>query len=234
MILLQQPPAYSLTIYYIYRFSGEIITYLEIALLIWGIYKIKYFQGFYKFLLLNLCLATLLDIISLVTVKMNLTNNQPISHLYLLQETVTLGLFYFFTITAEKIKPIIKYSILSLCAYIIFNALWQQGYWQMPTKPAFIEQLIFTVLGMILYSQIFMNNRKNNLRSTPIFWFNLYVLITVSSTLIFFLIIESAMKMSDNVSMIIYTIKNVLVILCYIFWAIGVTKLRITSHQPHL
>jgi hypothetical protein len=226
MITLIQPLTYSPIIYSIYRLSGEMVTYVEIVLAFWALINFKLFKGCYFWLLANICISTILDIASLVTVKMEIKNNQPINHLYLLLETITLGLFFITIIKNKTLKNYIKYVLFAFSILLIFNAFWDKGYLTMPGKIAIIENIILVVCSLLLYRQMSNESKTGLFNKSALFWFNLYVLIAYMSVILFFLVINNAMKMSDDVAMSIYSIKNFIGVSCYIFWLIGSIKLK--------
>ena len=234
-MLSQKTLTYSPEILSIYRLSGEIVTYSIFVIALWSIVNLAKFKNAYRWLLLNICISACVEIISVVLVKFGVNNTQPINYFYLIQEVSLIGFFYFNSIKRKKITNIIRYFLPIFIVFIIFNAFWKEGYWETPGKTALFEAIIFTVLGLILHRQIIVDTKVSNLSRNPLFWFNIYIIVSYSANILFFLIINNALKLSDDLSMILYIIKNSIGLMCYVFWLVGTNRLnKFYSHQPHL
>jgi hypothetical protein len=225
MMLLQQL-SYSPEILKYYHLSAEVVSYFVFILAIFAIINFRKFNTFYLWLFVNICLSAILELLSFYLVKSGLNNTQFINHIYLFQEIVTIGIFYFFAFKDEKIKMIFKYFLILLSIAVIINAFWKEGYMTIPAKFALIESILFSICGLILFRELFINSKIGLYRKAPLFWFNLYILATFISITLFFLVIDNALKISDNLAMTLYIIKNSIGVLFYVFWIIGALKLK--------
>jgi hypothetical protein len=231
MIILQEL-GYNPDIYKIYRLSGEVTSYIVFAIAVWAIINYSKFKGMYWWLFLNICISAVLELSALVLVKLAVPNTQFINHIYPLQEAITIGLFYFFAFQNKSYQKYIQYVLTTFAIMILFNAFWKEGYLSIPSKILIIENFIFFILSLLLFYQVSLSVKSGFYRKTPIFWFNLYVFISFISTFLFFVVIDKAMAFSNDLSMIIYTIKNTISMLCYGFWIMGTLRLNNADRIP--
>ena len=234
MIYLQQKLSYSPEVLKYYHLSGEVVSYFVFIIAIIAIYNFKKFNSYYLWLFINICLSAILELLSIFLSKSGVANNQYINHIYLFQEIVTLGIFYFYVFKDERIKMLSKYFLGLLSISVIINAIWKEGYMAIPAKFALIESILFSICGVILFRELITKSKIGLYRKSPIFWFNLYILSTFLSITLFFLVIDKALMVSDNLAMILYIIKNSIGVLFYIFWIVGALKLKRTTPTSSL
>ena len=226
MIFLQQTLPYSLELYKVYRFSGELTLYFVVPLAIYALLLHKKFNSFNKYILLYVCFSAILEIASYGIVKfIPNTNTQFINHIYLFQETLFLGLFYKFSTDKLTSNKIYNVGIFILLLLIVWNTFYANGFVEMQSKTLFGEQLLFTFLSLLVLKQLYTNIKIKRIQQNSLFWFNLYVLTAFMMGAIFYLLLNSTLHFSDNWSMSIYAVRNFLSILLLIFVVIGINKL---------
>lgn len=224
MILLD--PLYTPEILTIYRTSGEVVSFTLFVLALVAIINWKLFQGAFFFLFLNICVTALIDGGSLYLVRMGVGNTQWLSHLNIFQEALLLGFFYHQMIQNSVVKKSVLGVIILSCSLLVVNFFWKDGYLEIPTKSGLVEAMFFSVYAIFLHRQSLLDKRIDNVYRYAAFWFNLYVLISFVSNILFYFIFNESILQSNDLSMIFYTIKNGVGLLCFGFWIVGLLSLR--------
>lgn len=224
MILLD--PLYTPEILTIYRTSGEVVSYSLLILAIFSILNWKLFQGAFFVLFVNICVTAFLDSLSLYLVKTGVVNTQWVSHLNIFQEVLLLGFFYYQIIQNLVVKKAVFVLILLSGMALIANFFWKEGYLEIPTTVGLVEAVFFSICAIVLHRQSVLDKRIDNIYRYAAFWFNLYVLIAFVSNILFYFIFDESIQQSNDLSMIFYTIKNGIGLLCFGFWLVGLFSLR--------
>jgi hypothetical protein len=218
---------YSPTIHYYYRLLAEVVTVAIVLVAIWSLYNHSKFKGVFKWLLYNICISALLEILGVIIVRMEIKNVHAINYFYQIQEAFTFGMFYYLLIQNQKIKSSLKYLFGVFVSLILFTAFYASKHESLllfPSITAIFEAISFTFLSIFLHRQL--NIKSKSLTNNPTFLFNIYILLSFIISFMFFVVINPLIKLSSDLAMIIYMIRNTTNLIIYSLWLIGIQKLR--------
>jgi hypothetical protein len=226
MFLFQVGVTYSPIILKYYRLSADLVVYFVIFLAFFSFYKRASFVSYFKFLLLNVCISAILEIISMVLVKINFHNTLFVNHIYLIQEALTCGLFFIYLFKKTKLEILVKYSVLLLLIGIFLNAFINKGYLFMPSRMVLAENIIFILFSIYYLNDQIKSTKNTAFRTSSLFLFIFYILISNVTMVLFSLFYDSALKTSDNLAMQFHIGKNIISFICYFIWIYATLKLK--------
>jgi hypothetical protein len=210
----------------IHNLLANWVTYSELGIAVFALFYATYFKGFYKYLFINILITASIQLFNNYLVNSHYPNTQFVNYIYMFLEVITIGLFYYSAIQNSTIKKWFLAIVSTFLIYILFVAFYKKGYLELPAKTALIEMQLFTVISIYIFYELSQPSIINKKKSKPLFYFNLFILISYFSSTLFFIFIDIAYKASQNLYWILYIIKNAIGLLCYSIWIYATLKLK--------
>jgi hypothetical protein len=222
---------YSETLYSFYLNHAKAIQIFYVIVFLWALYNFKFFVGTWKLFFAYISLSFLTEFVVYRTPIADMENNHFIGHISFFLGTILIGSFIYATFASDMMKRVSLFSTIFLCFAVIFGFFYNQGY-LMPSPMGPVIYVVFLVLHLILQRKLIAESKINQLRESPLFWWNISFIIMHVVYIIFSLTIGYILPISDDLSFIWYIIKNTFDPITCILWMISIYKLRNWKFKP--
>lgn len=154
----------------IYRFSGWLITIVEISLAIYILRSKNMWQGRYIFMSIYFCIGAFFEIVSSVTAIL-LINNLFLSNI-LSPLNFTLKALYLREISSNKLIRLgVIFIVIIFVSINVLNSLYLNKFKEINNVGIIINRGFFVIFSIWILTNMFRNNANSVLRQKPDFWF---------------------------------------------------------------
>ncbi|HEY8783843.1 MAG TPA: hypothetical protein VIM16_19595 [Mucilaginibacter sp.] len=167
-------------------------------------YNYRYLDKTLKIAALYFLVSALSDLIQLLTQFIQVANNYPVAHLYILISTLLFGAIYF----RAFFNPVFKKIIIALTAIVflveIIN-IFVGGIWEFPSLSDTVLSLMLICFSLAYFYQLLSRQEFIHIEKQGLFWINAGVLFYFSITIFFFMLFKRiAIAHKESYSIINY------------------------------
>lgn len=185
-----------------------------------GLFKFKYLNYALKIIILHLFLGSLVEVASRIMMELE-GNNLPLMHLYTVEEFLLIGLFYRYNLKGFVPTKWMNWIIIIFISYSVVNSLFIRSIYEYNNLARGVESLVIIIFSVLYFMKVFNNLDISNLRREPMIWLNTALLFYFSSSLFLFIFSNITLKVSNELSMSVWTFHAVFTWLMYILIARG-------------
>ncbi|UBM60906.1 hypothetical protein LAG90_09700 [Marinilongibacter aquaticus] len=222
---------YSETLFYLYRNLGNATGAVYLLLFLYSLFNYGYFKNGFRYIFWLFLVYAFFENVQYITTGLHLRNDYFFNHFYFFFGALFQGLIYFHFIRNGVVKTIIKFIVPTLLVAIIITGLYGDNYLRLPILLP-VRNALFLLFYFQLHKELIQESKPGQLRKNPLFWFNLGVLFMSVYILIFSILFDYVVQVSDNWAFIMGIMGNFLDYVSLVLWFIAVWKLRKWQIKP--
>lgn len=216
----------------LYIFSSSIAQYFYWALFLYSLINIRYFKNEYFWIFLLFSSFFFFEgITNIIDSYLNLENTWFWNHFYLFFSVVLQSVFYHQVIDNVNLKKTIKYGIPLMLFSIVFLGFYNEGYLRGSVVLPF-KNIIFIFIYLAVHRQLIKQSASKDLKSNPLFWFNIAFLVMNIYSLVISSTMDYIMPLSNDLAFILLSIRNFFDPISCVLWIISIYKLRTWKFKP--
>jgi hypothetical protein len=181
-------------------------------------YNFKYLDKVLKIASAFFLLAFLIDLLLELMTWMNVRNNMPVIHIFIVANILFFAAIYYHAF----FKTALKKTIIVLAAFamliVIFNIVFIEGIWQYPSVSITVLSVLLICFSLAYFYQLLNRQEFIHIEKQSLFWINAGVLFYFAINIFLFMLFK---QISDQHKKDYYVIHNTTNIIANILFTVG-------------
>ena len=210
-----------------FLYMGVIVPVSVIIPIVFAIAKYRYVNAPLVTIFLYLLFAGVINASAAILAFRHI-NNLPLLHVYTIFEFLFLGVFFYQVSQRQKIKKLIRGSMLLFPVFCLINFAFIQDLHVFNSYTRPIGALLLISFSLVYFYVQTVDNHDLRWHSQPKTWIVIGVLIYFSSSLVQFSFSNVvSTHVSANTKLFIWAIHATLVLIMYLLFAVGFAKCKV-------